>query len=59
MLHLSEGWGAGNKSDCVLSAAHSVGWERLDMSQFFLRDANLNTNATTRIVFAPVSGQQI
>jgi len=59
MLHLSNGMGAGNKSDCVISDAHTIGWEILDMGQFFFKDKNLNANSTTRIIYAPVVGQVI
>jgi hypothetical protein len=61
MLHISDGWGAGNKSGCVLSAANAAGfgWERLDMTQFFLKDANLNANATTKIIYRACKGQTV
>jgi hypothetical protein len=59
MLHLTDGIGAGNKSDCVLTDAHTVGWERLDMTHFFGKDADHSTNATTTVVYAPVTGQHI
>ena len=61
MLHTSNGHGAGNKSGCVLSDANPAGfgWEPLDMTQFFLKDANLNANASTRIIYKACNGQTI
>ncbi|MCP5208483.1 MAG: hypothetical protein H7A01_14855 [Hahellaceae bacterium] len=59
MLHTSNGHGAGNKSDCIFSDAHTIGWENLDMAHFFGKDKSLNQNATTTMVYAPVTGQTI
>ncbi len=57
MLHIGNGIGAGNKSDCVLSAGNTVGWEILDMTAAFGTDLALNAN--TRIVYTACTGQTI
>ena len=59
MIHVGDGWGAGNKNDCILRKGHSVGWERLDMAAFFLADKGHNNNGTTRMIYQPVTGQTI
>ena len=59
MIHTGNGWGCGNKNDCVLSAGHTTGWERLDMAAFFLKDAQYNGNGNTRMIYFPVQGQTI
>jgi hypothetical protein len=59
MIHTGNGIGAGNKSDCVLRAAHSVGFELVDMAPFFGADNDLNENATTTVIFVPITGQVI
>jgi len=61
MLHTKDGWGAGNKNNCVLSDGHPVGvmWELLDMTQFFLKDKNYNNNEKVDMFHTPIIGQTI
>jgi hypothetical protein len=59
MIQTGNGWGCGNKNDCVLSAGHAIGWERLDMGTLFCRDAQYNRNGGTRMIYCPVDGQTI
>lgn len=59
MISLGAGQAAGNKSDCVLSDGHSIGWEVLDTSEFFGKDSNLNTNGSTYMIVDKIAGQKI
>jgi len=61
MIHTGEGWGCGNKNNCVLSAAHPAGfgWELLDMKEFFYEDRNRLGNTETEMICGPVNGQTI
>ncbi len=59
MISLGAGQAAGNKSDCVLSSGHSIGWEVLDTSDFFGKDSALNTNASTFMIAEKIRGQKI
>ncbi len=59
MLHISEGWGAGNKNDCIFRDGHTVGFEKLDLTKFFFADSNHNGNEYTTMVYAPIKGQTI
>ena len=55
MIYIGDGFGAGNKNDCVFSNGSIIGWERLDLRDFFGVDAQ--SNAGTRMVARPVEGQ--
>jgi hypothetical protein len=59
MLHVGNGWGAGNKNDCIFRSGRPAGWERLDLAAFFQADAQFERNRWTRMVYAPVTGQTI
>jgi hypothetical protein len=59
MIHIGNGWGAGNKNSCVLRAGKDIGWEKLDMTKFFLDDAQFNGNGQTKMIYQPVEGQTI
>lgn len=59
MIHTSNGHGAGNKSDCILTDGNTAGWELLDMAHFFVKDRNHNGNSHTTMVYMPVTGQLI
>jgi hypothetical protein len=59
MIHVGDGWGVGNKNDCILRAGHSIGWERLDMRAFFLADRNFNGNDRTTMICVPIQGQTV
>jgi hypothetical protein len=59
MVHVGNGWGAGNKNDCILRAGKSIGWEKLDMAKFFFDDKGVNGNDQTKMIYMPVEGQTI
>jgi hypothetical protein len=55
MIYIGGGFGAGNKNDCVFSSGSIIGWEKLDLRDFFGDDAQ--RNAGTRMVARPVECQ--
>ncbi len=61
MLHIGQGFGAGNKNDCVLKSGKSVGWEKLDMADFFRpgKSADHNNNKETDMIYIAVNGQTV
>jgi hypothetical protein len=59
MIHIGNGWGAGNKNGCVLRAGKEIGWEKLDMAKFFFDDAQYDANGQTKMIYMPVTGQTI
>jgi hypothetical protein len=59
MIHVGEGFGTGNKNDCIFRAGHAIGWERLDMGAFFFADRDHNGNGGTLMVYQPVTGQTV
>jgi hypothetical protein len=57
MIYIGDGFGAGNKNDCVFGNGWNVGWQKIDLRRFFTVDAQ--RNAGRRMVARRVEGQAI
>jgi hypothetical protein len=57
MIYIGDGFGAGNKNDCVFSNGLNIGWQKIDLRRFFTIDAQ--RNAGRKMVARPVEGQSI
>lgn len=59
-LHAAHQRGLGcGQQERVRAQRGQCGRVRLDMTQFFLKDANLNANATTKIIYRACKGQTV
>ena len=59
MIYIGDGFGAGNKNDCVFSNGMNIGWQKIDLRRFFTVDAQWNGNGSRRMVARRVEGQAI
>jgi hypothetical protein len=59
MIYIGDGFGAGNKNDCVFSNGAMAGWQKIDLRRFFTVDAQFNGNGGRRMWARRVEGQTI
>lgn len=57
MIYTRDGYGAGNKNDCVFASGSPYGWEIIDLRKFFEEDAAGNPG--TRMIARAVECQVI